>query len=71
MPIFGATFRASLVRITCPACHEVQARARAASGHVYQCRRCFAPMRVSERDAPATESHDARARRDRVMRQMR
>jgi hypothetical protein len=38
--IFGSAVGASLLRLTCPRCGEVQARARKLSREPYDCRRC-------------------------------
>jgi predicted RNA-binding Zn-ribbon protein involved in translation (DUF1610 family) len=38
--IFGAASRAAVVKLTCPKCGEVQARALGAEDEAYACRNC-------------------------------
>ena len=38
--IFGAASRAAVVKLTCPKCGEVQARARGKEDEKYACRKC-------------------------------
>jgi predicted SprT family Zn-dependent metalloprotease len=40
----GAVARAAIVRLVCPKCGEVQARARRPRGATYPCRKCAAPL---------------------------
>jgi len=40
MGIYVGGALGALLRLTCPHCHEVQARARKPRGSVYACRRC-------------------------------
>ncbi|CAN5552780.1 hypothetical protein BH09MYX1_BH09MYX1_24110 [soil metagenome] len=45
MPIvFGAGALAGAIRLECPSCGEIQARARAPEGTVYSCRKCGKPI---------------------------
>lgn len=54
MPIiFGAAARAAVVRLECPSCGEIQARARAKQGTVYTCRKCGKPIPEPSSDARA------------------
>lgn len=56
MPIvFGASARAALVRLVCPSCGEIQARAREKKGTVYACRKCGKPIPTSV-DATSSRS---------------
>lgn len=48
--IFGPSARAALIRLVCPSCGEIQARAREKKGTTYLCRKCGKPI---EPDATA------------------
>lgn len=47
-PIFASASVGAIVRMTCPHCGEVQARARASEEATYECRRCGKPFTAAE-----------------------
>lgn len=48
MPIFGGASAGAVVKLRCPKCGEVQARARAPKGTTYECRKCGHPFTREE-----------------------
>ena len=61
--IFGGASRAAIVRVTCPSCGEVQARARGPQGTQYACRKCGATF--SDADGVREDERLAAARQRR------
>jgi transposase-like protein len=47
-PIFAAASRGAVVRMTCPHCGEIQARARAGDDATYTCRKCGETFTAAE-----------------------
>lgn len=48
MVIFGSAAAAALVRLRCPKCGELQARARLPEAATYECRKCGATFTQAE-----------------------
>lgn len=51
MPIFGGASRGAVIKLRCPHCREVQARARGSKK--YTCRKCKKPFTREEGEAAA------------------
>jgi uncharacterized Zn finger protein len=56
MAIFAGASAGAVVKLECPACGEVQARARAPKGTVYECRACGRPIPTEKPRAPKRKS---------------
>jgi ribosomal protein L37AE/L43A len=64
MPIFASASMGAVVRLTCPRCGEVQARARASESATYECRKCGVPFTGREGREAAVEAKDEAPPRD-------
>ena len=62
MIIFGGG-AGSIVKLRCPKCGEVQARARQPKGATYDCRKCGKPFTREDSAAAEAKAHAPRRKR--------
>jgi ribosomal protein L37AE/L43A len=58
MVIFGGASAGALIKLRCPKCAHIQARARAVEGSVYSCLKCRATF-TREEGTPKVEPQPA------------